>query len=92
MVVHKVVVLSCFRNEITLFHSVACSHTVGAHTNHIEGCWRYAKAYIKPLKPVDGNQLAYLLNVYMWRQWYAKGWPGGILCRFLHDLRALHYN
>lgn len=61
----------------------------GAHTNHIECCWRYAKQYITPQKPQGAEKLQCLLNVYMWRKWYGETYPGGVFCRLLSEIRAM---
>lgn len=66
------------------------SFILGAHTNHIEGCWRHAKAFVCPQKPATTLALQRLLNVYMWRKWLGEGWPGGPFARLLNDVHEFH--
>lgn len=66
------------------------SLVLGVHTNLIEAAWRAAKAFVKRRSVRGAIQLQEWLNVYMWRQWYALRWPGGVFCRFLTDVRQLY--
>ena len=56
---------------------------VGAHTNTVEGCWKWAKQAMTHAKVYSDEWLYLYLQTYMWRKW--RGEPHAFLYTDLVD-------
>ena len=63
---------------------------VGAHTNTVEGCWKWAKQAMTHAKVHSDEWLYLYLQTYMWRKWRGEPHPGGVFQCLLADLSEVY--
>lgn len=63
----------------------------GAHTNNVENCWRWAKAYIRLYgRATSDAHLHYHLTAYTWRKSRGETNPLTVFAQLVQDIALLY--